>query len=77
MNHLQLFNYVQTEPDKFNYEVRAMMRTINNETDLRKMKSDLLLLLKFTQLKINDGEAMGATLSHQQALQLESGVLDD
>ena len=54
MNHLQLFKYVQENHDKFNFEVRSMMRTINNETDLKKIKSDLLLLIKFVDLKIKD-----------------------
>jgi hypothetical protein len=30
------------------------MKTINNELDLDKMKEDLILLIKFTELKIQD-----------------------
>jgi hypothetical protein len=54
MNHLQMFRYVQENCDKFDYEVRSMMKTINNSTELEKMRKDLLLLLKFTELKIQD-----------------------
>lgn len=54
MNHLQMFKYVQERPNEFSYEVRLMMKTINNELDLNKMKKDLILLLKFTELKLQD-----------------------
>ncbi len=54
MNHLQMFRYVQENTELFNYEVRSLMRTINNDLDLEKMRKDLLLLLKFTELKMDD-----------------------
>ena len=54
MNHLQMFRYVQENSDSFNYEVRSLMRTINNDLHLEKMRDDLLLLLKFTELKMKD-----------------------
>ena len=54
MNHLQMFRYVQENVDLFNYEVRSLMRTINNDLDLDKMRKDLLLLIKFTELKMED-----------------------
>lgn len=54
MNHLQMFRYVQENTDLFNYEVRSLMRSINNELDLNKMRSDLYLLIKFTELKMED-----------------------
>jgi hypothetical protein len=49
-----MFKYVQERPNEFSYEVRLMMKTINNELDLNKMKKDLILLLKFTELKLQD-----------------------
>ena len=54
MNHLQLFKYVQENSDLFDYELRSMMRTINNSLDLEKMHKDLILLLKFIDLKRED-----------------------
>ena len=54
MNHIQMFKYVQENDDIFNYDVRSLMRTINNSLDLEKMRKDLLLMLKFTELKIED-----------------------
>lgn len=54
MNHMQMFRYVQGNMDLFDYELRAMMKTINNSIDLEKMRKDLLLLLKFTELKMQD-----------------------
>ena len=54
MNHLQIFRYVQENTDLFNYEVRSLMRTINNDLDLEKMRKDLLLLIKFTELKMEE-----------------------
>ena len=49
-----MFKYVQENDDIFNYDVRSLMRTINNSLDLEKMRKDLLLMLKFTELKIED-----------------------
>ncbi len=51
-----MFKYVQENTDRFDYEVRSMMKTINNTLELEKMKQDLILLIKFTGLKIQDEE---------------------
>lgn len=70
MNHIQMFRYVQENTTEFSYEVRSLMRTINNELNLEKMKSDLILLLNFTQQKINDEKEMEISIPGNNTLLL-------
>ena len=69
MNHLQIFKYIQSNPDLFSYELRALVRNINNEPDLEKMANDLRLALKFIEEKRKD-EAKYCTKTDNEVLML-------
>lgn len=58
MNHIEMFNHVQDYKNNFSTEVRLMMQTINNHTDLGKMLNDLNVLVAFANQKIQDTGAL-------------------
>jgi hypothetical protein len=77
MNHLQIYKHVQEDIQSYSYELRAMMRAFQQETDTHKCQRELEILMKFVNAKIIDESKMDFIQGEQLSQYLLGHTIED